>query len=271
MAKKQDLKQVFGLNKKEMLSIIGSGGKTSLLWLLAEECRQEKTLVSTTTKIFLPPSSHYDFFLNSRALELIKPTKNGIYLGAELPEDPDGSSLRHELDNPHKEAFTLKLSPLKLYEEFGWDILKKDFDKILLEADGARNRQLKAWREYEPTIASGTSLTIGLINISPLGQKISENNVHRVKEFLSLTDAKAGEEITLKHYVQAISSPQGLFAKAKGRLVLFINGAKDRKNLNICRELIDKLPKSFSSTLEKAIAGCTRQKEFMVILNNLKA
>ncbi|MDN6292065.1 MAG: putative selenium-dependent hydroxylase accessory protein YqeC, partial [Tetragenococcus halophilus] len=49
----------FELKDYEVLSIIGSGGKTSLLIFLAKKYCHEKVLLSTTTKMGYPKASIY--------------------------------------------------------------------------------------------------------------------------------------------------------------------------------------------------------------------
>ena len=58
----ESLKKCFDLQGKEIVSIVGSGGKTSLMWALAKTYRKEAVLVSTTTKIGFPQRQLYDYF-----------------------------------------------------------------------------------------------------------------------------------------------------------------------------------------------------------------
>ncbi|MDF2949885.1 MAG: yqeC, partial [Sedimentibacter sp.] len=47
------LEEIFNINTGDVVSIVGSGGKTSLLFKLAEELKNKyKVLVSTSAKIF---------------------------------------------------------------------------------------------------------------------------------------------------------------------------------------------------------------------------
>ena len=52
-----DLAKLFGFMQQETVAIMGSGGKTTLLWYLAQAFRQQKVLVTPTTKLFLPLST----------------------------------------------------------------------------------------------------------------------------------------------------------------------------------------------------------------------
>ena len=50
----KDVIEALGLREKEHLAIVGAGGKTTLLLALAQDLRDNKIIISTTTKI------HYD-------------------------------------------------------------------------------------------------------------------------------------------------------------------------------------------------------------------
>lgn len=54
------LKEALGFERGEMISLIGAGGKTTTMFRLAQELRDEgrKVLVTTTTKIFKPNKPH---------------------------------------------------------------------------------------------------------------------------------------------------------------------------------------------------------------------
>ena len=50
------------LTKKEIISFVGGGGKTTTMFSLAEELKAmgKKVLVTTTTKIFVPNEDQFD-------------------------------------------------------------------------------------------------------------------------------------------------------------------------------------------------------------------
>ena len=61
--------------------------------------------------------------------------------------------------------------------------LKKDFDYILIEGDGAKEKKIKAWNNTEPCIPSFSTKVIGIINLDILDLKLEENNIHRFELF----------------------------------------------------------------------------------------
>ena len=64
------------------------------------------------------------------------------------------------------------------------DELAPHFDYILIEADGAKEKQLKGWNEFEPVIYGKTTKTVGIIDIQSFGMVINEGNVHRSNDIL---------------------------------------------------------------------------------------
>ena len=67
------LEEAFSLEKREVISLVGGGGKTSLLFAFGKELpsSREGVLLTTTTKIWEPPASpHFALFLSERFSEM---------------------------------------------------------------------------------------------------------------------------------------------------------------------------------------------------------
>ena len=55
---------ILNIDKNSIVSIVGAGGKTSLMFQLAEELREKsRVLVTTTTKIYVPEKGQYDYLI----------------------------------------------------------------------------------------------------------------------------------------------------------------------------------------------------------------
>ena len=50
---------------------------------------------------------------------------------------------------------------------------------MLIEGDGAKEKLLKEWNDYEPCIPEFSTKIIGVINMDILDLNISEENIHR--------------------------------------------------------------------------------------------
>jgi probable selenium-dependent hydroxylase accessory protein YqeC len=225
-----------------VVTITGCGGKTSLLWKLAEEKREAKTLVTTTTHIGRPAESEnrYDHFwddqqccadaVRSRALRGV--TLAGSTAGGEFAALPPES--------------LANIIPL--------------FDYVFIEGDGSRGLPLKAWANYEPVVSASTTITIGVLPLWTLGMAISDKIIHRLPLFCQLTGAREGEPLETSHFVSVITG--GLFKGAHGRKILFFNQVEDDASLNAAREIIARLPQKFTQNLFRALAGSLRYDKF---------
>lgn len=191
--------------KGDIISIVGAGGKTTLMFNLARELALEgSVLVTTTTKIYLPDTSQYTAMcLDPAAFESFTAhLEKGIYvMGLGVGTD-------------HK---VLSLEEVQLNQ------LAQCFDYILIEADGSKRKPLKGWRDLEPVIYSKTTKTIGLLNIQALGLEIGEEQVHRSELFCQIAGAQMGDRVKEKHLVQMIQHPEGLFKESRGERILMIN------------------------------------------------
>lgn len=140
-------------------AIIGSGGKTTLMYLLAQELSQSSNvIVTTTTHIWKP-----EHLLVSERVRRVEglvcvgtPCKNG------------------------------KLSaPQQSMQE-----LARMADYVLVEADGSAGKPIKAHAAHEPVIPENAEQVICVVGASGLNCAISEC-VHRPEIFFRLTNCTA--------------------------------------------------------------------------------
>lgn len=129
------------------------------------------------------------------------------------------------------------------------------FSLLQLEADGSRMRPLKGWKNHEPVIPDWATCSIGVIPVRQIGKVLKAKEVHRHEEFCALTGARMGKTLRAEHVASAISGPKGMFAKAKGRLVLFFSQVEDAAALKQAREVLQALPETFLQRLERVAAG----------------
>lgn len=217
-----ELYKLLGLNKGTILSLVGAGGKTASMYILAEElAKNAKVLVTTTTKIYLPDKNRYDYLaIGIKELKRIKNYPNhGVYIFG---------------DNVNEEK---KIIGLK--KDFNEQL--HYFDYILIEADGSKQKPVKGWSGFEPVISKDTTITVGVVGIDAFGLKINESNVHRVKEFMSITNTREDDLITIDHLVSLISNEKGLFKNAVGKKVLFINKVESVEAMGKANELVSRL------------------------------
>jgi probable selenium-dependent hydroxylase accessory protein YqeC len=230
------LKEALGIRPKEVVSLVGAGGKTTVMFALARELtgKGKTVITSTTTKIFPPsPSETPCVFVSNDGDEIIDfilknaGTKECITIGSELLT---GSGKLKGV-NPLLIPRLIELPHVSY---------------IVIEADGAAQRPLKAPNpEYEPVIPSCTTMIIPVVGIDALGSPLSEERVFRSEIASRLTGVPLGEVVTAATIARLILHPSGLAtgSPAEARIVPFINKmdvSPDRSAArNLAREIFD--------------------------------
>lgn len=147
-----ELKELAGIccEKKTVVCIVGAGGKTTLLYYLAEQCSAagKRVLVSTTTHIWMP-DHHYA----GNRTEVLQYWKDGTYAVTGTPT-PEG-----KLIMPEPSVLTGLL---------------EDADVVLLEADGSKGLPCKVPAPKEPVLLPECNLVIGVMGMSCLGEKMTD-------------------------------------------------------------------------------------------------
>ncbi|TJX68878.1 putative selenium-dependent hydroxylase accessory protein YqeC [Soehngenia saccharolytica] len=192
------------LSNRDIISFVGAGGKTTTIEKLSKELSSlnKKVLVTTSTAMFNPNMDIYDI----------------IFIGS-FPEDyvPKDSSITFYADTSiGKKVKCLDLNNID-------EIIKRDvFDYILIEADGSREKPIKAPNETEPVITNYTTKTVGVIGLDSLGKPIQEI-CHRPEIFCKLTDKLIDDSVDINSITELVKSPLGLFKNAVGEKILYIN------------------------------------------------
>lgn len=178
-------------------SVIGSGGKSSLLLSLSLElAKRGRVILGTSTHIL--PFPHCPLVLFSSSGISVRPSAK-----ARILKDSEKKAEVTEISSCLEAAFSLSPLPilcLGSMAESGklspppipWKDLLPYADYILIEADGSKRLPLKAHAPWEPVIPEGNARTIAVIGGSGLGHPIKEA-VHRPELFLSILREKLSE------------------------------------------------------------------------------
>lgn len=236
----ETLTPLFHLKDKDVVSIIGSGGKTSLIRCLSQHKKDLKVLVSTTTKMGQPKKSDYDYFYTDD-FERLKESKTGITMVGTVTQTKERTKLSFPKDTC--------LTPYFSY-----------YNLTLLEADGSKCLPLKAWEDFEPVVLDETTVTIGIMPLTVLGKPINEKTVHRLPLFLHDFSLKKGQLITPQLFVDIILSSKGLFQKAKGRKILYFSQYEINQHEKQLKQILTLLGEK-RQIIPQIIAGNTIKNE----------
>jgi probable selenium-dependent hydroxylase accessory protein YqeC len=245
-----DLLQALELScfNKSVVSLAGGGGKTSAMRRLASEFKQSggKVLVTTTTAIYIPERVTYDklYLWNSIGLKnisLLKPEPGTVtVLGSRTTE-------KGKLEGVPKEwVDALHTSEI--------------FDAVLVEADGAKRRPVKAPEKYEPVIPECTTLYIGVVGLDCIGKTVDSQWVHRPLLFAEAVGKKLGDVIDTEDIVRLVLSPNGLFKNCpvSADRVLLLNKAESSEQIAAAKRIGENVLYR-NASIKRVLIGCVQE------------
>ena len=216
-----------------IIAVVGSGGKTSLIWRLTEELVQAGKKVAVTTTTHMAIEKERPFALNGEGAEALI-FKHGYVLAASI-------------DIQKKKLSSLPYEKLKKLSEL--------CDVLLIEADGARKKPFKIPMEWEPVIPDFTDLVIAVCGLDSLGKSIKEA-AYCPRETALFLGKKETDIICPQDMIKAVSSRDGLLKGVGEREYrVYLNKmdtVKERETLNkIRRELSDMGVQVFCGSLRE--------------------
>lgn len=203
------LHQALGLTRGEIISLTGGGGKSTLMRQLALELADAgyKVIITTTTHI-LPDQGAGFFILEANKKELFKKIKQA---GTANPiiTVTCGQEANGKLKGPDPET----IPELLAFSDF-----------IIVEADGAQRKPLKAPNETEPVIVPETNIVVAVAGIDGVG-KIAKDVVFRHEIAGRLIGISADAVVTAADVAKLLAHPEGITRTSppSARKVAFIN------------------------------------------------
>jgi probable selenium-dependent hydroxylase accessory protein YqeC len=220
-----------------IVAVVGCGGKTSLIELVADRMRDRKVLISTTTKIYPPKMKDIVLCDNLRQCEEHEP-RTGIQCMGLL------NSASGKLE-ALPEAFLAQL--------------QARYDIVLLEADGSRGLPCKGWLANEPVVPGYCTHTVGLITMGALGKSAGENTVHRLPEFFALTGMGEGQTITQAALEAMVCAPTGMFKNSAGKRYIIVNQVEDSAAAAAALSFLQAVKEKYPARFEKLLFGSVRR------------
>ena len=245
------LTEALTVKTREVISLVGAGGKTTLMFALGRELsrRRKGILLTTTTKIWDPePSDEFALFL-SASLERVKE-----WIGKNLNRYRYLLVARDKLDNGKLQG----VPPTWISEL----LLNPDVSSIVIEADGAAGRPLKAPREGEPVIPAETTLLIPMVGIDALGKALGEDYVFRSRIAAEILDQPEGSILTEKMIATLVAASLRNMPK-NARVVPFLNKADLPNGVAKGRSLARLLREILSPRVDKVVLGRAQGPNFV--------
>ncbi len=184
---------------KPIIALVGAGGKSSLLFRLGDELAAagRATLLTATTRLWTAQANRAPFSLFSNH----EPT-----LAFELPTSLRGYGQALAMAGLAAEAGKLAgLAPdvvcrLAALDEVG---------AAVVEADGSRERPLKAPAAHEPLVPPCATHVVVVAGMAAAGQPLDAATAHRPERFAALAGLQPGDPLTPQAIAAVLAHPEG--------------------------------------------------------------
>lgn len=191
------LYEALRVQRGDVVSFVGAGGKTSALFRLADELRREgwRVVATTTTRV-----ASYEVGQAPSAIEVtagLPVTRIREHLTAH------GFVFLYAAgDRQHHKIIGLPLT------QIGDLIDRVNSDILLIEADGARRLPFKVPRDHEPVIPPETTLVVPVAGVDALDQPLDEAHVYNATRLCERYGFPEGERLLPAWMAVALRDPE---------------------------------------------------------------
>ncbi len=216
------------------VAFVGAGGKSTSMFRLARELGP-KTLITTTTHLGVWQRDLADRHVTAGSpAELASLDESAVT----LVTGPAGADGRLSSINPPVLEALL-------------EIARAGRRDLLIEADGARQRPLKAPATHEPQVPACVETVVVVAGLHGLGAELTDAVVHRAEIFGGLSGLKRGELVGPEALVRMLLAKhgglQGIPPGAR-RVVLF-NQADTAELQAMARAMVDPLLPAYDAVI----------------------
>ncbi len=184
------LPERLGLARRELVSIVGAGGKSTILFALGRDLARTgaRVILTTTTRVGADqPNEPICWSADVADVE-------GAFLHG-LPVFVAADRVPGKIVGPSPDAID------RLFAE-------TDADYVVVEADGAHRMAIKAPADHEPVIPSASTTVIVVASLAAIGRPISEV-AHRPERVAGLIGSQPGDLLTLAGAAGVLLHPHG--------------------------------------------------------------
>lgn len=230
-----------------VVSLVGGGGKTTLMFRLAKELSEagKSVLTTTTTKIMMPGKGKSSYVIVASQLEHV------ITEAKHLLKDSYHISAGKEHALPENKLIGFEPNAVTELWESGL------FDWIIVEADGAAQRPLKAPAAHEPVIPKCSSHVVAVVGLDAVGQSLEEEWVLRPELYSQITGVPPNSPITEQSVATIVLDNEGLMKGCPpgARQCVFLNKAEEDHTIAVGKRIAAILREKGKGRLERILIG----------------
>jgi molybdenum cofactor cytidylyltransferase len=239
--------QALRVDASTCVAFVGAGGKTTALFRLARQL-PSPVIVTATSHL-----GAWQFGLADQhiiadslpSLEQLEHGLNGIILVTGEIEVDRSKPINENLLNWLHQFCSYHSIPL------------------LIEADGSRQKPLKAWADHEPAIPGFVNLVVQVVGLTALGKPLNDEHVHRPELFSKIGGLQKAEIIAPEELTRALTDPVGGLKNIppKARRVVLLNQADTNELQSMANAMVKPLLSAFASVI---IASLEREEIYAV-------
>ncbi|MFB6269235.1 MAG: selenium cofactor biosynthesis protein YqeC [Halobacterium sp.] len=198
---------------------VGAGGKKTLLYSLAG--RVDRGVVTATVRIPIFDDEVADVVVTDDPAAAVR----------DATEWPVGVVPERERDDRYRGYDPEQIAPLA----------DADADAVLVKADGARTRRLKAPGDHEPQVPECADVVVPIASVRAVGEPLTEAVAHRPERVAALTGLAVGDEIRPEDVATVLAHPEGgLKGVPEGATVVpLVNMADDAALVQTATEIAE--------------------------------
>lgn len=134
---------------------------------------------------------------------------------------------------------------------------------LLIEADGSRQKPLKAWADHEPPIPVFVELVVEVVGLSGIGKPLGTDYVHRPEIFSVLSGLSIGETVTAEAVTHVLLQEAGGLKNipSEARKSILLNQADTPELQSMGRTMAHSLLEKFDSVVLSSL----KEKEVFAI------
>ena len=249
-----NLSAALGIHSREVVALVGAGGKTAALYRLAHELlvENQRVLATTTTHMRAPgPGLGWPL--------VVEPAPEARLQAAAQALAAHGRVLVAAGRTAEDRDKLCGVPPAEVPALAGLA------DVTLIEADGARGLHLKAPAGHEPVIPAATTLVVPVVGLQAVGQPLGPAIAHRPELVGALLGLAPGAELETEHLAAVLLSERGGLkgVPAQARIVPLINQADQpeqrRAGRQVARAVLRArgcIRRAVVASLQQAPAAC---------------
>lgn len=235
------LSQALRLEKNVSIAFVGGGGKTSALFMAARELAP--ALVTTSTHLAARQAEKADRHILWNPGEPLPEVETALGSGVTL------------ITGPHREDIARISAPTEEQFQQIRSLADSHGMPLLIEADGSRQKPIKAPAGHEPAIPPFVDLVVVTAGMRGLGRTLGEDFVHRPEIFGALSGLQAGEMVSAEALVRVLTHPDGGLKNipAGARKVVLLNQADSDELQSRAGAMAPALLKSYDAVIVASV------------------